>query len=47
MRCNKCGKKATFKATDPYAEEFKDDPKEKLIEEWWCDKCYQERQDDI
>jgi hypothetical protein len=50
MRCCQCGKKATKKEPDPYFEELpelRDDPDEKLEEEWWCDECYQERLWDI
>ena len=45
MKCSVCGRKATIKATDPYAEEFKEE-NEKLEEEW-CEECYEGRSYEI
>ncbi len=49
MKCNRCGKKATIKDTDPFFDELPEllDKGSKNEEDWWCDECYQERLRDI
>ena len=45
MKCDTCGKEATYFGINPYLEEMF--PGEEHEKEWFCDECYQENIRDI
>ena len=45
--CNQCGEPATIFGYDPYTEDIYPEDLEEIEEEWWCECCWDGRNDDI